>query len=183
MMLESIHYRPKNRIILIQYRAIVGKLKKKHISDDYFIEYRYNSPKPEIGTRQLPFITRLAMRKFYLIYPTFSHFQFLTTALHSCVRWRSEHLPHATFSGLQTCCEWPYDTWNNALLRCLCRMGQFGRVPKIEVFWRKRMFSLAYVDRWKSLTFSVVCNFWTLNTIFAEWISPLRQCSDGQIFF
>jgi hypothetical protein len=29
MMLESIHYTPRNRIILIQfYRAIVGKLKK-----------------------------------------------------------------------------------------------------------------------------------------------------------
>jgi hypothetical protein len=113
------------------------------------------------------------MRKLYLIYPTiflqyiillifFCHFQFLATALHSCVRWRSEHFPNATFSGWQTCCEWLY-FWHLKKYQyhntsCLM-IGQFGSVPKIEAFRRKKMSSLACIDRRNSITFSVVSDF------------------------
>jgi hypothetical protein len=38
-------------------------------------------------------------------------------------------------------------------------IGQFGSVPKIEAFRRKKMSSLACIDRRNSITFSVVSDF------------------------
>lgn len=75
-----------------------------------------------------------------------------------------------------------FGTWNNVLLRGLCRMGKFGSVPKIEAFWRKRMFSLACVDRRKSLTFSVVCDFVNTEHHLCRMDQSSQTVSDAQIF-